>query len=151
MIKKTQCLVIAFFERINLTVQMVDEIDSLNIAGVTFHDFGVGSLMGFHDWLRESSSSPRVLGLRFTPTDPELLKRIKALERPYLRRNGECIEIFFTKDTVYNPTISDDQSFQYSKLMRSSNGDLALIVDMTSLASNETLHIQSLINFPMSE
>jgi hypothetical protein len=142
MMQKTQCLVLALFERVHLTVQMVDEVSSLSVAGVTFHDLGVGSFMGFHDWLRDSSSSPRVLGLRFTPTDPEVLLGVEAFERSYLKRQGEGLEIYFSKDTAYDPAISDDQSFQYSKVMRSSKGDLALVVDMTSLTDAETTQIQ---------
>jgi hypothetical protein len=125
---------------------MVDEVGSLCVAGVMFEDLGAGSFMGFHDWLREGISPSRVIGLRFTPTDPESLAMATFERAPYVTKRGEGIEIYFAEDKIYNPAISDDQSFQYSKIMRAPTGDIALVVDIASLSDREIEQIEKVVS-----
>jgi hypothetical protein len=150
MIGKNNCLGVALLAQACLEILMADESGDITVAGVPFREIENNSFMGFHDWLRDFSSPQKIIGLRFTPTDPDLFVRFKVSKKTagkeYIKIKGNSMEVYFYDERLFDAGISDDQSFRYSKIMCSEKGDLAVIVDMESLNEGERRQVERMVS-----
>jgi hypothetical protein len=126
-------------EKVTLQLQKaVDEGDK-QIDDVIFKDIGWGESAGFHDWLRSPQPNSKILGVRFTPVapSPNLTHVISINKHCRLSSSNQGLEVFFSLSRDYDPSISDDQSFQYNQMLVSSTGQFVLIIDTEALSASE--------------
>lgn len=135
-----------FSNSLDLAILCVREASHINFQSQVFSDNGEDSFIGFHDWLRRGKASSEIVGVRLTPTDPTCFEKLD-LNRSYISRssNGEGIEVFFSQERKYDTAISDDQSFRLNKLMISSKGHGALVLDIAALSPKEKVSLEQMV------
>ena len=108
-------------------------------GSLIFKDIGWGESAGFHDWLRSPQPNSKILGVRFTPVapSPNLTHVISINKHCRLSSSTQGLEVFFSSSRDYDPSISDDQSFQYNQMLVSSTGQFVLIIDTEALSASE--------------
>ena len=128
-------LVAVLRPRLTLALLETEPPMEFEIDGVRFRDSGLGDFTGFYDWLREPSGRP--VGVRYCPNAEAATRIGQAARVPYVRHDGACFEIQFSRESPIDQATSDDQSFGGNRIFLSEAGEVALAFETYFLAEDE--------------
>ncbi len=128
-------LVAALGPRLTLALLETGPPSEFELDGVRFRDSGLGDFTGFYDWLRDREGRP--VGVRYCPAVSTAAQMSRVAAVPYVRRDGECLEIRFGDRVPIDYAASDDQSFGGNRLFVSDAGGIALSFETYFLAEEE--------------
>jgi hypothetical protein len=129
-------LVVLITEPIALFWLPTEVSGSVLINGETFVDGGLGSWIGFYDWLR--TSHREVVGVRTWISGPE----VEAIRRELSRNNAvdvcaNDVRVWFAECRRFEESISDDQDLGTHRIMRNDAGELAFTFNVEGLSAEE--------------
>jgi len=104
--------------------------------GRKFTDAGCGHFTGCYDWLRSAPNT--VIGVRYIPFENTtfLLNEVTPGSRIELDSHGGLL-IFFGDNVAFVESLSDDQDFEESRVLKSTDGGYALLFGCSGLAEGE--------------
>jgi hypothetical protein len=102
---------------------------------------------GFYDFLR--SAENRIVGVRFMPFVEHVNLLDATRTSPRLRIIGtsphRALELFWTNDTSFDRSLSDDQLLDWNFVLKSASGKDAVTFDFSGLSLAEQEDLQSRI------
>lgn len=132
-------MVLVLERSLKIGILSVAESEELRVGSTSFVDQGHGSFMGFHDWLRNPAMPHQIIGVRFWPHEKTFLPKSCLLDREYVSpmTTGNGFEIYFQANRSCDERLSGDQSFLFNKVLVSLEQNVALVLDIGCLSSNE--------------
>ena len=130
-------LLVELSEKLNISVVEGIAKESLTIGEAFYFDENHGEFTGFYDWLR--ADRERVIGVRYWPFE-EIRFRYEALCRlsyVFIPEGKKFVEIYFSNDRKFDPSISADQDFGKNKVFRSPSGDYVITFNMPNLSESD--------------
>jgi hypothetical protein len=130
------CLVIIFRQKLGLSFIEIDRLTKeLEVDGEIYSYLGLGDWISHYDWLRDKNGN--VLGIRHIPLAPYPFS-INRLERlPYVKSDGESLEIYFGDFRDFEEDRSVDQDFGANFVYRTTHDEYLMTFRTSLLTENE--------------
>lgn len=103
--------------------------------GKIYTDNNNDTWTGFYDWLRNKKAE--IIGVRsfFFEHYSYILNLVKSLDYLSINEHNKSVEIYFQKETNFDPEWSTDQHFGKNRIFSTEKGDLALSFGIYSTLS----------------
>lgn len=108
-----------------------------------------GGFMGFHDWRRAGGFCRGIVGVHFCPHSPSYIPYAQLEKKPYVvaADTQSGLELTFRPGSDYDARLSGDQAFGLNRILISSSGDVALVLDMDDLSPPDIATLEDILPF----
>lgn len=139
-----ESLIVILNEPVPALLLLSSEKEAFGWNGHEFQDVGIDTFFGFYDWLR--TTDEKIIGVRMIFSAGEVDFLIPKLAKPQYVEwtlGSTAIEIFFTDEKTYSPSLSADQGFFGNRIYKSDDGTYAMSFGakyvLDSLKSSNTI------------